>query len=148
MFSRRVSVDLALTPQQALDATGRLQGTNPAVVAAMPKGRAEEELFFFRPRPEAYRCGIISDEALEKEFDFLNLKPASPFSLAKANQDDPALADSYPNGTHFKDASCGWCFASFYRRGGERCLSVTFNEDFFRYDDDWNEVWWIVGVRR
>ena len=142
MFSRRVTVDLALSPQAVLDATGHTQYVDANVVAAMPRGQAEDELFFFKPRPEVYRNGLISDEALEQEFDFLNLKPASPYSLAKTNQDDPAFADTHPNGTHWKDADGRWCFAAFRRWNGKRNVYVR------RDGNDWNDYWWFAGVRK
>jgi len=142
MIFHTVTVDRTRSPQQVLDATGRTQCTDKEVVASMPKGEAEEELFFFKPRPEAYRDGLISDEALKREFDFLNLEPASPCSLAKANQDDPAFADEHPNGTHWKDAQGNWCFAAFGRWRGGRDVGVD------RYDGDWYGGWWFAGVRK
>ena len=142
MIFHTVTVDRTRSPQQVLDATGRTQYTDKEVVASMSKTQAEEELFFFKPRPEAYRDGLISDEALKREFDFLNLEPASPCSLAKANQDDPAFADEHPNGTHWKDAQGNWCFAAFDGWYGRRDVGVS------RSVDDWHGRWWFAGVRK
>jgi uncharacterized protein YejL (UPF0352 family) len=140
---RLVDVDITRTPQAVLDATGRKQYVDKNVVATMPRGNGgKTEVFFFKPRPDAYNDGWISDDGLEKEFDFVGLKPADPFSLAAVNEADPAFADAYPNGTHWKDADGKWCFATFGRWRGERGVGVD------RNDRGWFDVWWFAGVRK
>jgi hypothetical protein len=137
MFSRHVTVDPKRSPQAALDATGRTQYTDAKVVAAMPRPQqAEEQLFFFKLGRYA------SDADLGKEYELRGLKPASPYSLAKANEDDPAFADAHPNGTHWKDAKGNWCFATFGWWGGERRVYVD------RYGRVWFDCWWFAGVRK
>lgn len=107
-------VNRSQDPQQALDATGRVQYTNKTVADSMPRGEGEEkEVVFFKPRPEAFKNGIISDDDLEKEYEFVGLKPVDPYSLAKVNTDDPAFADAHPNATHWKDTNGKWCYAAF-----------------------------------
>lgn len=137
LFSRRVTVDLSRTPQQALEATRHTQYVDKGVVAAMPRGRDEEELFFFNLGHDT------SDDDLEKQFDLRGLKPASPYSVAKVNEDDPAFADTHPNGTHWKDAQGRWCFATFFREVGERGVGVHRRGDY-----DWDDSWWFAGVRK
>src|SRR3989344_6231301 len=62
LITRRVKVNRLLTPQQALDATGRKQYTNRKVVDNMPKGEGEEvELVLFKP-DLSERGGCISDD--------------------------------------------------------------------------------------
>jgi hypothetical protein len=136
MFSRHVTVDQSRSPQAALDATGRTQYTDAKVVAAIPRGQAKEELFFFK------LSRYVSDDELEKEYAARGLKPASPYSLAKANEDDPAFADTHPNGTHWKDAKGDWCFATFDGWLGERSVDVD------RRDGGWSDFWWFAGVRK
>ena len=85
----------------------------------------------------------MSDDDLEKEYDLRGLKPADPFSLGAVNEDDPALADTKPNCTHWKDANGKWCYVAFRHWGGdERIVSV------FRYDDRWLDRWWFAGLRK
>ncbi len=136
MFSRRVSVDLVRSPAEVLDATGRTQYIDKAVVAAMPWGQVEEELFFFK------FGRYVTDAELDKEYELRGLKPVSPYSLAKVNEDDPAFADTHPNGTHWKDTEGRWCFATFGRCSGGRGVDVR------RFDRGWGDGWWFAGVRK
>lgn len=137
MIVRHVVVDPTRSPQQALDATGRKQYTNTAVVKSMPKaGHDEADVCFFPVKR------WISDDDLVLEFETRGLKPVDPFTLAQANADDPAFADDHPNATHWKDASGNWCCATFYRCSGERGVRV------YRDNCDWNDRWWFAGVRK
>lgn len=144
LIVRRVKVNRTRTPQEMLDATGRRQYTDRKVVDAMPHGEGEEaEVIFFKPRPESYQDGILTDEALERELDFHGLK-TDPYAQAAVNEDDPAFADKKPNSTHWKeDASGKWCFAAFRRWGdGERGVYVS------RSGSGWRGGWWFAGVRK
>ena len=146
LIIRRVKVDRARTPQQALDATGRRQYITREVVDAMPRGNSliveEVEVTFFKPRPEAYKDGLISDDRLKAEFDFHGLKPVDPYALAAVNEADPSFADTHPNGTHWKDKDGKWCFAAFGRWGVGPGVSVR------RCDDVWDDDWVFGGVRK
>src|SRR3989344_5628783 len=64
LIVRKVKVNRLLTPQQALDATGRKQYTNRKVVDAMPRGEGDEtEVVFFKPEPWEYtRPDLMSDD--------------------------------------------------------------------------------------
>lgn len=133
----QVQADRSLTPQQALDATGRRKYTDAKVVQTMPRGQGEEvEVIFFNVGR------WISDNDLQKEYELRGLQPADPYSLAQVNEDDPGFSDEHPNGTHWQDAEGRWCFATFYRWRGERRVDVN------RSDRDWYGYWWFAGVRK
>jgi hypothetical protein len=136
-------VNRSQEPQPMLDATGRVQYTDKTVVESMPRGEGEKkEVIFFQPRQEAYRNGVISGEALDKEYEFVGLKPVDPYSLCKVNTDDPAFADTCPNATHWKDANDKWCYIAFNRwGGGKRYVGVN------RNDNGWRGSWQFAGVR-
>ena len=139
MIVRHVKVNRNRTPQQVLDATGRKQYTDSKVVKAMPKGEGDETDVHF------FKLGrYVSDADLEKEYELRGLKPADPYSLAAVNEADPAFADEYPNGTHWKDASGNWCYAVFNQwSGGERGVSVSRD-----VGNDWDDYWWFAGLRK
>ena len=142
LIVRCAKVNRNRTPQEALDATGRKKYTDESVVEAMPKGKDKEvEVIFFKPRPEAYRDGWLSDEALDKEFEFFGLEQADPYSVAAVNEADPAFADEYPNATHWK-ANGKWCYAAFYRWLDGRSVRV------YRDGSDWFDDWWFAGFRK
>lgn len=135
---RLVRPNRTQSPQVALDATGRKQYTTASVVASMPRGTGDEvKVIFFRPDQSAYDAnGWISDDNLEKQYALRGLKPADPYSLAKANEDDPTFSDEHPNATHWKDADGKWCYAAFSRwRSGERFVYVS------RDGVAWNANW-------
>ncbi len=138
LIIRKVKVNRNRSPKEMLDATGRKQYTDSGVVAKMPKGEGEEtEVFFFN------LGRFVNDNDLEKEYDLRGLKPADPYSQAAVNEADPAFADKYPNGTHWKDANGKWCFAAFGRWGGDgRRVDVS------RIGNDWGDGWWFAGVRK
>ena len=139
---RLVTVNRERTPQEALDATGRKQYTDRKVVDVMPHGEGtEKEVIFFKPRLEAFTDGYITDEALEKEFEFVGLTPADPYSLLAVNEADPSFADEHPNATHWKDADGKWCFVSVFRWNAWRSVSV------YRLGD-WLGYWLFAGFRK
>ena len=138
-IKRTVKVDRSLTPQQVLDATKRRQYTNSAVVVTMPSsGTGVEE----NVTVEFFQIGKnISDDKLAKTYKERGLVP-DPYAQAAVNEADPAFADKYPNGTHWKDVNGNWCFAAFDRDVGERFVNV------YRVDLDWDVSWWFGGVRK
>lgn len=139
---RRVRVNRARSPQEALDATGRKQYTDHKVVDSMPRGEGDEvEVVFFKPDLSDKGDHISSDD-LKKEFEKRILEPADPYSLAAVNEADPAFADEHPNGTDWKNADGQWCFATFYRWDRERRVTVNL------VDYDWLDFWWLAGVRK
>jgi hypothetical protein len=145
LLVRRVPVNRALTPQQALDATGRKQYTEQSVVDSMPRGQGDETAtFFFQLRPEeCTRPGYVSCDDLEKAFARRDFVPEFPDDLAAINAADPSFADEHPNGTQWKDSKDRWCFAGFGRwRDGERDLRVD------RGGHGWRGDWWFAGRRK
>lgn len=136
LIVRHVSVNRKRSPKEALNATGRNKYVSDSVVADMPKGEGEEtDVFFFKL--DRY----VSDDDLEKEYELRSLKP-DPIAQAAVNEADPAFADNYPNGTHWKDKDGKWCFAAFDRLGGERDVGVR------RSRSGWGGSWWCSGVRK
>ncbi len=138
----KVKVNRSRTPQQALDATGRAQYTDRAVVDSMPKAVSDEvEVVLFKP-DLSERGGFISDDDLEKEYESRILDPVDPVTLAALNEVDPDFADEKPNGTHWKNADGKWCFAAFSRWSDGRRVFVD------RRVSDWLDRCWIAGVRK
>lgn len=144
MLVRQVTINHSRTPEEAIKATGRREYVNAAVVKAMPKGEGvDATVYFFKPSPDAYdENGLISDDAVEKEFEMRGLKLADPYSLAAVNEADPTFADEHPNSTHWKDTAGKWCFATFDRWDVERGVDVGQN------GRDWGGRWWFAGVRK
>ncbi len=137
MIVRRVKVNRTRKPQEVLDATGRKQYTNRAVVDGMSQGEGDEaEVVFFN------LGRYVTDTELEKEYEMRGLVPADPYSLAAVNEADPAFADEKPNGTHWQDSDGQWCCAAFYRWDGGRYVGVRRNVN------DWDDHWWFAGRRK
>ena len=143
MTLRRVKVNRTRTPQEMLDALGRRQYTDRAVVDAMSRGEGEEvDMYFFTPHKSAYdRNGRISDDNLAKQYELRGLVP-DPYAQDAVNEADPAFADEHPNGTHWKDADGNWCFATFDQWDGGRCVCVR------RDGDGWRDDWCFGGRRK
>ena len=142
LIVRRVTVNRNRTPKQVLDATGRSKYVTDSVVDAMPHGEGDEvEVVFFKP-DLTKRNGYISDADLDKEYELRGLKPADPYSVSAVNEADPAFADDKPHGTHWKDSSEKWCFATFVRWNDERSVHV------FRSGHGWHDYWWFAGLRK
>ena len=138
LIVRPTPVNRSRTPQEAISSTGRQRYITNEIVEAMPRGAGEEaELIFFRVGRH------LSDNELAAEYKLRNLKPADPYSLAAANEADPAFADTHPNGTHWKDANGCWCYAAFDRwLVGERYVGVG------RHGSVWIGDWWFAGLRK
>ena len=144
LIIRKVKVNRSRSPQEALDATGRVQYTDRKVVDSMPKGEGDEvEVVLFKPEPWEYiKSGCISDDDLKKAYERRNSKPADPYSVAAVNEADPTFADEKPQGTHWKDAKGNWCYATFGRWGVKRKVFVR------RSGSVWRGGWWFAGVRK
>ena len=137
LILRRVKVNRAQSPEEALKATGRNIYSDGDVVVSMPKGESDKaEVFFFN------LGRFVSDEELEKEYEKRGLKAADPYSLSAVNEDDPAFADSHPNGTHWKNENGKWCYAAFRRWVGGREVRV------HRRVIVWYDFWWFAGLRK
>ena len=145
LITRNVPVNRARTPQQALDATGRRQYINQAVVDAMPRTKTEGievvEVGFFKPRPCAFVDGIMTDDRLAAEYGYFGLKP-DPIAVAAVNEADPDFATKHPNAVHWKDKDGKYCFAAFSRWRGRPSVRVP------RFAYDWRDNYVFGGVRK
>jgi hypothetical protein len=136
MIVRRVCVNRNQTPQQLLDATGRVQETYKTAVATMPRGEGEEvEVFFFKA------SHYLSDSEVEKEFARHGLKP-DPYAQSQVNIDDPVFADDHPNVTQWKDDGGHWCYLIFCRFISDRRVSIQLGNGGL------GPRWWYGGVRK
>ena len=116
------TVNRARLREMALIATGRNLHITDKVVAAMPLSiGGEVELVFFKPKPDAYNRGWISEVVLRAEYERRGLEP-DPIAQAAVNEADPAFASKHPNGTHWLSKDGTWCYAAFYVGNG----SVTY----------------------
>ena len=137
MIIRSATVDLSLTGQQALDATGRKQYANPTVLAEMPRGTSTEVgVHFFKIN------SYVSCADLVKEYELRGLEPVDPFLLAAINQVDPAFADAHPNGTQWTDAKGKVCYEAFDAWDVKRDVYVG------QSGGGWGDRWWFGGVRK
>lgn len=137
MIIRHVTVDLGLTGQQALKATGRVRYTTDSVVSAMPRPTVTEASVYF------FNIGRdVSCADLYKEYELRGLEPVDPFTLAAVNKADPAFADSHPNATQWTDVNDKFCYEAFTRWGDERGVRV------YQFVGDWLGEWWFGGVRK
>lgn len=135
MISRFAKVDRSLSPEQVIDATKRNKYVSDEVVKTIPLGTGEKVYVHF------FKLGqsVISDDDLEKEYEKRGLVP-DPRAQAAVNAEDPAFADSKPNGTHWKDANGNWCFLAFFKPDGKRRVGVDHNRN------GWYDDWWFGGV--
>ncbi|MGI9118120.1 MAG: hypothetical protein ACR2IQ_01050 [Minisyncoccia bacterium] len=137
MIIRTVKVNRNRSAKEALNATGRAQYVNDDVVATMPMGAGEEvDMCFFKV------SRTISCNNLQKEYDLRGIE-SDPIAQMAYNEANPEFADSQPNATQWKDANGKWCYAAFFRWGGdERGVGVD------RFDRGFDDGWWFGGVRK
>ncbi len=134
----KTKINRNLTPEEMLNATGRIQYVTANVVKSMPKGDGENvEVVFFKL--ERY----MADNELEKEYALRGLVAIDPYSLATVNIDDPEFADKYPNCTHWKNADRKWCYIAF-----DRWLGVGRSVYVSQGDLEWYDGWWFAGRRK
>lgn len=136
MIVRRVKVNRKRTRQQMLDATGRTPYTDVNVVAEMPQNEDEEvDVYFFPLRR------FTSVEDAQKLIKQHGLKP-DPYAVAAVNEVDSAFASSRPNGTQWVDSKGRHCYLTCNRwLGGRHYVNVN------RRGCDWDDGWWLGGVR-
>lgn len=141
-ITRNVSVNRNRTPQEALDACGRVQFVGAAVASAMPQGIDERvTLVYFEPDPSAYRDGWLSSEALEAEYKKRNLVP-DPQAQIDDNAANPEFADTTPNACQWADKDGHWCCATFARRFSQRSVGVHL------FGNTWSAGWLFGGVEQ
>ncbi len=140
MVVRRVTVDRSRTPEELVEATGRRQFVDRDVLASMPRrateGVEEVEFFFFN------EGRFLSPDEQERVLAEYGLEPDYEAQF-QVNIDDPAFADTHPNGMQWRDGKNRPCYADFLRVwDGERGVDV------YRSDDDWHAYWWFAGRRK
>ncbi|MDO8581989.1 MAG: hypothetical protein Q7S16_03875 [bacterium] len=134
----RIKPDRTRTPQQAIDATRRVQYANRDVVVTMPMGEGNEEveMTFFKPGRR------LTPMELAAEYDVRDLEP-DPIVLAAINEADPAFADTTPNGTQWPLPGGGYGFMAFHCDDVDRrCVGVG------RRVGGWGGGWSFGGVRK
>lgn len=132
---RHFVVDLSLVGMAAIEATGRAKYVNADMVASMPGATAPEgKLHFFQP---GY---YTTAEKVEAEYSKRSLVAVDPTTLCAFNAANPEFADTYPNGTRWKNADRDFCCVCFYRRDGERRVAV------YPFGPAWFGDYWLAGV--
>ena len=112
-------VDLNLVGKAAIDATRRTKQINDRVLETMPRATVSVgKLHFF----ETGRYTLIGED--EAEYSKRGLVPVDPHTLCAFNAANVEFADTYPNGTLWKDIDGNFCFVSFSRWDGERIVGV------------------------
>ncbi len=141
MIIRRVTLDPSRSLQDLLDATGRKQYKDRAVVDAAPRGEGTERLIGVFTLNLSKSNGFISAANLDKEFDLRNMD-GDPYGLAQLIIDDPNFADERPCGTQWRDANGNFCYGTFSRWDGGRDVGV------HRRDIGWGDGWSFAGRLR
>lgn len=145
-----VKVDLALTPQEALNKVERTQGVYPvmSVVNQMPKGSGDErKLIYFELDWASYREGVIFPEELDSAYRLGGLV-ADPFAQMFDDYSCPEFADSQPTACQWQNDIGEYWFLTLGKWEGQR--RVIFNRWGVPYDNQWDgtERWLFAGVPR
>ncbi len=136
MIVRHAKVNREQSPIQAIDAAGCVMYINNNVLANMPgKGEEEVDVYFFKVGR------FVSVVQLDREYERRGLVP-DLYAQAQVNADDPAFADTHPNGTQWDNKNGYASSIAFYRRGDERRVRVE------RHDEGWRKIWWFGGVSK
>ena len=139
---REVEVNRDESPEEAIDATGCVQYTNPEVVKTMPRGKGKKVRVGFFKLDLSKRGGYISDDDLQKEYDLRNME-SDPYAQMAVNKADPAFTDTNPNGSHWKCPDGKWCYVLFRRwHDGRRLVHVN------RSGGGWHDFWSFAGVSK
>jgi hypothetical protein len=134
---RKVKVNRTQTPYEAIKATGRTEYLNDEVVKGMPMGEGEEKEVFLVPFKKT-----LTPDQLDQEVHKAGFVLADPITQCALNQQDPSLADTYPNATQWRNKNGKACCALFYRWNGERRVYVR------QYVFVWRDVWFFVCFRK
>lgn len=137
LIIRHVAVDRTRTPEQVINATGRVKWyINEQVLAEMPRdGFPEGEVEFF----ELDYDPTVNE--LDREYEARNLKP-DPYALAQVMIDDPAFADERLVAVQWRDKNKYACYVIFDRDGDRRKVYVV------RFDCRWGRHYLFAGVRK
>lgn len=130
-----MKINLKITAQKAIDNTKRTQYIDKDVVRDAPLHMLKEvDVEFFNLGK------YVTDDELEKEYESRGLVPADIREIASVNES--VLDEKKYVGTHWKDSSGKWCFASFSLWGDGRSVYVDCS------GDGWGDYWWFAGVRK
>ena len=127
---RRVRVDRTRTPMEVINATGRNKYLNDDVVATMPQGEGDEVDVYFIPTKR-----LVPTSEVPAFLAQYGLVP-DPRATAAVNEEDPAFADKYPNGSQWGD-NCCLTFDRWYDERGVNCS---------RHGYAWDGRWFLSGV--
>lgn len=132
-------VDYTQTPQQAISAMGREEYLTNSVVETMPRlGEGIEEnveaVCFKLNRYETPKA--VAQEFADRELD------PDPYLQAALNEEDPAFADTYPNGTQWDLDGNTASYLTCNEWDGERDAHCA------RRGHKWGGLWWFVGRRK
>ena len=127
---RRVRVDGTRPPREVVDGTGRKQYINNDVLATLPPSDSGEMDVYFVPT----RKYVPVNEAgvFLAQFGLV----FNPRAQAAANEGDPSLADTVPNGTQWGKN----CYLTFHRWRGGRVVNCD------RGGFGWFGIWFLSGV--
>lgn len=134
---RNIKVNRTLSGKQAVNATGRKTYVTDAVVDAMPSGTEVDMAVHLVPLKR-----YVGAAKLDEELAALGYKMIDPIASCAMNEAEPQLADKYPNGVQWKDASGKFCYAAFIRWDGGCRVDVS------QRDDDWSDYWFFPCVRK
>jgi hypothetical protein len=135
---RNIKPNRTFFGKQAVNATGRKKHVNDEVVDDMPSG-TEGEMEVHLVLLKRY----VLAPNLEEELATLGYEMIDPIAACALNEVEPELADKYPNGVQWKDASGKFCYAIFDRNG----LSGGRNVRVDRHDNNWSDSWFFPCVR-
>jgi hypothetical protein len=116
---RHAIVNRNLSLKAALVATGRKLYLNEAVVESMPRASGNIETILVNLGRK------VDCDKLDAALAAIGMELiVDPQGLAAINEADPALADSHPNGTQWKDSEGKYCFVLFDRWFAGRYVRV------------------------
>ena len=132
-----VRVNRDQTPIQAINATGFIQSVDPEVVNGMPQPEFDEvEVYLICFNQD------LSPSELDQKVCNLGLKLVDPITLCALNEQNPLLADKYPNATQWRDKNDKTRCALFDRWDGKRKVRV------HQLDGGWPDGWFFVCFRK
>lgn len=127
---RRATVNRTRTPQEVIDAAGRMQYIDENALATMPQGEGDEVDVHFVPTERFIRANEVS--AFLAQYGLV----PDPRAQAAVHEADPAFADGRPNVTQWGNN----CYLMFGRWHDERRVHCS------RYGRDWEVGWFLSGV--
>lgn len=134
------NIDRSRSPEQVLTETGRKIYSDPAIVAAMPRGtKSRVRLHIFDIDKSKYRNGVLSSADVAEEYRQRGLR-ADVEALADYLKNNPAAADEKWLACQWVDADGNYCYATFCRWFDGRGVSVD------RDGKVWLDYWSFAGV--